>query len=279
MRDGTGVWVNVRISGWPAWVLTSLLVAAFFLGGVVWLIVDRAGADEDSARVYCLAPAQNESLVNAAIALELATPGKSPDRLKVGGMELEPTEFRRRHGDDFDRACTALFDAAQPRSTSLFTTLLPAFSALAGAAIAFAAASWRDKVARSHTLSNDLRESVTAFITATEEYLKDWRPDRTDAQVAEQRGRLRTQLSRARAVHPSWDAIDRIDKTLTADLGESLATGWMDTNGQPRRDKDREKKLRDVLGRTHTDIFLLADAVQQPVRARHHLPDSVGSAS
>lgn len=251
------------------WVVAVPAVVA--VGIVVWgvvAVVGQARTDADAMRVYCLAPKQQSSLLNAAAALDLGKPGESGDRISVGGAELTVGDWRDRHTDDFEQACEALSAAQQPGSSGVFATALPFLTALVGAGSAYAATSWRDRIVRGQNLADDLRAAAGGFFRAAEDFLENRRPGHVDPELSAQRLALTTQVSRARAAHPDWAWIRDIEAALTSGaLGPSIATGWRtDFDGEAVNDT-RLADLRVLLATTRDDVFVLADRVQRPLRA------------
>jgi hypothetical protein len=249
-------------------VAVLVVVAGLIVGGSVLAVLDQARTDADGLRVYCLAPERQDSLVDAADALGLAKPADSPDKIKVDGADLDLTDWRNNHTDDFEQACAALSAAARPRSAGVFVTVLPFLTALVGAGGAFAATAWRDRVLRAQSLADDLRAAAGAFFRAADDYLANWRPGWPDGEVVAQRVALTTQVSRAKAAHDDWDEVRQVETMLTGQLGPSMSTGWRTGYDGEAANETRRDDLRALLATTRDQLFAMADRLQRPFRAR-----------
>ncbi|WP_433262766.1 hypothetical protein ACQPZF_30395 [Actinosynnema sp. CS-041913] len=216
-------------------------------------IAASADADEDAKAVFCLAGAQRQPLRDAGKALDLAVP---PD----------VTNWRRDRPAEFDRACSALYRAVKAPPPNPFADALPFLTALLGAVLAFAAATWRERVMRGRQVGDALRTAVIDFHDAARAYLDSWGANRPEAAVRTARGKLVTQLAVAHTDHPRWTKLRGLrDQLAAGPLGDRLTAGWAGPDDQ------RTAALVAALDALRDDVLLVARALGRPLRRQSAL--------
>ncbi|MBP2326282.1 hypothetical protein JOF56_006667 [Kibdelosporangium banguiense] len=223
-----------------------LLLIVFGVFSVALMTPGSAAAEQDAPVVFCLTPGRQESLVKAAVALRLAEPAKTPDRLAVAGQEWDITKWRDQRNDDFSRACEALFSVEQvarqsPAASpgpSLLATLTPFIVAIGTAILAVLTATWRDKISRGKVQADALFAAVGEFLISSDRYISGWlgtgsRPD--DTAIREHRAKLLEKLGPITAQHSCWKAVAYVrDQLRTGPFGPELTTGWVQLDTDSR---------------------------------------------
>jgi hypothetical protein len=252
---------------WAAlpWALAAVTISVVVLLTCLFFR-ERAQASGDAAVVFCLAPARSGDIIAAAEALEVAQ-GVGADRVRAGGRSMDLPTWRDERPDDFGRACDALAGAQRAAGPGLFATILPFLTGLVGAAAAFFAATWRDRVARGRLLADDLRTKYGDFHRALETFLSTPAAVRQSAPVKEARAEVLTQLSRLRALHPRWRAVSwaRTELAEKADLGPEATAGWTGV------DRSREKDMRAALEEMQETVARVGNALEKPIRSRWYM--------
>jgi hypothetical protein len=249
----TGVRVGLGRAGRS---VTLVVLAAFLAVFVALLpgVTPQAHADteDDSLLVYCLSPVQRAGLLDAAVALGFAQRDKSGTDALLAGRPLDPTSWHREHSADFLRTCKALFAAQREPEPGVFASVLPFLTGLLGALLAFIAATWRDRVARGHTLAYDLRSAFEEYRRAVETYLDSWHAGRSDTALIERRDVLLVQLARARGAHWRW----RVVREVAGDVESKQ----FDQDGQSKED------ALTWLHSVRDTVLRIADALERPIR-------------
>ena len=94
-------------------VYAVLLLALLFPVG--WALrAPESAVSQDAALVYCLQPARQGNLVDAAVSLGLAGADSTVSQMRIGGRQLTLTEWRSADKGAFLRACDALAADAMP---------------------------------------------------------------------------------------------------------------------------------------------------------------------
>jgi hypothetical protein len=230
-------------------------------------------ADDDAVRVFCLSPAERPRLVDAAVALGLAQPGSTPDRLTAGGQERTVEDWRASNRPDFDRGCRALIAARQhengARSESgsgLLTSLLPAL--LTGAVGWFFSAQLATAGAR-RVQADGLRAATRAFVSASEGAIRQLEQVRAglppdDDEVHARRSELAAALDRVGSSHRWW----RRPATLSSSMygttfGPTMTQDWFPLSATEKVAKAAQ--LRSELGRLSAAAEEVAQALQSSV--------------
>ena len=232
--------------------LFALLILGLF-ALVDWLsqsTTDSLAHDADV--VYCLAPAHQAGLVNAAVSLGLAGTRSSPSAMRVSRSAISLDTWRSRDDADFERACDAY---AAPAFTSagsadqgsgigaLLNVLLPV---AAGALFALAIDEIKQGSDRRWAQADALRESWSAFRGMLETYVKERQqlpPDGVPAQ-SEIDALRRDLITRLRAIHSQHRksrTVAWLKSQLAAELGTSITTGWAAGESQDMFRKRRER--------------------------------------
>lgn len=214
----------------------------------------HADTGDDSLLVYCLSPARRTGLLDAAAALGLARRDNAGSYVLPDNTPLDPVSWQRDHRDDFVRTCKALFAAQRTPEPGASDSLLPFLTALTGAVLAFAAASWRDRVARSHAMADGLRSAFNGYSRAVEDYLEGSRINRTNTQVVERRYGLMLELAKAKAAYRRWPAV-----------AEAEAEIERRQLGRPGQDDPDAREVREWLKSTRDTVFGIAHALDHPL--------------
>jgi hypothetical protein len=214
----------------------------------------HADTEDDSLLVYCLSPAHRTGLLEAAAALGLAHRDHAGTYVLPDNTPLEPALWSADHRDDFARTCKALFAAQRTPEPGLTASLLPFLTALAGAVLAFLAASWRDRVARGHALADSLRSAFNGYSQAVEAYLDGSRINRTNTQVVERRYGLMLELAKAKAAYRKWPMVADVEAEIE---GRQL--------GRPGQEEPDAAEIREWLKNTRGAVFRIAHALAHPL--------------
>jgi hypothetical protein len=214
----------------------------------------HADTGDDSLLVYCLSPAHRTGLLEAAAALGLAHRDNAGSYVLPDNTPLDPALWSAEHRDDFARTCKALFAAQRTPEPGLTASLLPFLTALAGAVLAFLAASWRDRVARGHALADSLRSAFNGYSQAVEAYLDGSRINRTNTQVVERRYGLMLELAKAKAAYRKWPMVADVEAEVE---GRQL--------GRPGQEDPDAGEIREWLKKTRGAVFRIAHALAHPL--------------
>jgi len=256
--------------------LVVLLVAGLALAtGSSAQAAGTDGSLEDAQQVFCLAPAQRAQVVQAAVALGLAQPGRAADEVRVGGQDVTLETWRDAHRDQFDRTCAALF-AAGPgnvqapgdggdRIDSVLSVLLPV---LAGSLLTLLTTAWRDSISTRRLQGDALRSAAQFFAEASRDYFRGWLepagPRPSEAQIRTSRSDLAARLRTAAALHRRWSRPRIVrDRLVEGPLGDDMSRDWSDpTVDAQRRVGELEARLEELL----SDVDEIADALSRPAR-------------
>jgi hypothetical protein len=260
---GTGTWA-VRAA------LTTCVAALLSVPGA-------AQAQEDAPLVFCLGPAQRHALIDAAVALGRGQRDPSGKFLLVMGDKLDPFAWRAERPNDFASTCNALYASSRlpaAGAPSAFAGVPPFLTAIFGALLAFAAATWRDRVIRGRALGDTLRSDVTEFHDAAEAYLGSEAIPRSDTEVTAARRKLLSQMAIVKASRRKWTTVTALQSELTTgELGEKLTSGWSTQNEETRK---RLTDLPGQLGRHKDSVLEVAIALEQPLRRHRALRGPTG---
>jgi hypothetical protein len=262
-----------RASRLMASVVLSAVLPVFLavLAALLPVVVRPAYADteDDSLLVYCLAPAQHNGLLDAAVALGYAKRDSVGGYVLTSGPPLDPASWYRDHRDDFTRTCKALFAAQRVPDPGISATLLPFLTGLLGAVLAFLATAWRDWVVRGRALADDLRSACNEFHQAVSAYLDNFSSSQLELQVAHRRSALLTQLARARGAHQGWLVVRGVKNDVSSRKIEQTGS----------RNGSKQETLN-WLNQVQDDVYQIANALERPMRphlAMRGKPDGGGS--
>lgn len=238
---------------------------AVLLLGVLTLGGCGASGERDARTVYCLAGGPGPStdraaLLDSAAALGLGT--RVGDQLETGGLRVGVDQWRRDFPEDFDRACSALFDSTRTTApggapewvTSLVGAVVGALSAFLGAWFAWYFARRKDAETRELNRLVETRGALETFINQVDRFVDAQvrgvvADAPTETVIRESRRRLRTRLALVSAPDPT-EAI----RALDADpLGEGLVPGFL-SGGSVAARRDRGTAVRAALDDLHTRV-------------------------
>jgi hypothetical protein len=255
-----GVQVNLSGAGRRAGLLALVI---FFLGLCAPTL---AHAEDDAATVFCLSPAQRAAVVDAGVSLGRARADPSGMFVLDGTRTLAPREWRVAQPVAFEASCEALYSSTHQAAASSLSTLLPVLTAILGAALAFSAAAWRDRVARGRVQAEALRSAQEEFHDAAGQYLRDTSSEHPDAGLGESRRKLLARLAEVRAAHRSWSLVPALrDQLTTGDFGTSLTEDWYEQSDVTRA---RRRTLLEALDEQRDDVLRVTIALERPLRAR-----------
>jgi hypothetical protein len=229
-----------------------------------WLFQTSTGDPNlDADLVYCLAPAHQAGLVDAAVSLGSVVGGSTPAAVRVAHLDSAITlgTWRARDDADFQRACDAyaapsVKSAGLPAESgpigSLFNILLPV---AVGALLAFAFGEFKQGSDRRWAQADALGDSWAAFRGMTETYLADrqkLRPAGVPAQsdIDARRRDLADQLRTIQSQYRKSPTLARLKDELSKKLGDGIGTGWIpgDTPVEFTKRKERADELTKALG-------------------------------
>ncbi|MFC5688004.1 hypothetical protein [Amycolatopsis mediterranei] len=235
----------------------------FFLGLCVPAL---AHAEDDAATVFCLSPAQRAAVVDAGVSLGRAHADPTGMFVLDGTRTLAPREWRVAQPAAFEASCEALYSSTHQVAAGSFTTLLPVLTAIVGAALAFFATSWRDRVARGRVQAEALRSAHAEFHDAAGQYLRDTSSEHPDGPLGESRRKLLARLAEVRAGHRSWSVVPALRAQLTTgDFGAPLTEDWDEQSDVTRT---RRRTLLKDLDAQRDDVLRVTIALERPLRAR-----------
>src|SRR5580693_3801378 len=167
--DGSGM-------GGARMAVYALLLLVGLAGADFAFLLPQDAAAKDASVVYCLLPASRDSLVSAAVSLDLVRPGSAPGALLAGGQRLTLPQWRRWDDAAFQRACDALTATALPAPpggqasgpSTLVAILLPV---IAGALLTMAADDFRQASERRFAQADELRADWAEFAAAVRSYV------------------------------------------------------------------------------------------------------------
>lgn len=231
-------------------------------------------AAADQRLVFCLAEDRRSDLVAAAVVLEPSAAADDPGLVRVpDGRELTPVQWRIAQPESFDRACRALNpprSAGQPNQ--LVSSLLPFGTALVAALLTFVGSRLRDITLRGEQQARALRVALSPFVSATEDYVREWEsgPAQTPQarEVHDRRADLRMELRRVTLIRPRATLPGTVLATLSNELGEGVTNGWHQDNRA-----NRAAEVRAALSSVERSVDTLAHALERPVRQRRLLSD------
>jgi hypothetical protein len=229
-----------------------LLAALIALNLIFRLSGDAAAQDADT--VYCLAPAHQGELINAALDLGLVGSGSSVAALSSHGTVESLPQWRAKDDPDFQRACDALAAPAMPSGggsessangiLQLLNVLLPV---AVGAMLALAVDEVKQGADRRWAQAEELRTAWSGFRGVAESYVKEQRrklsggplPGDLDAPRRELAAILRRiQLQQRRSRN-----INRLKSALGTSLGSGITQDW--PGGDSRDAGDRREAKAD----------------------------------
>jgi hypothetical protein len=272
----------VSLAGTGNWAIRAALTTCV---AALLSVPGTAQAQEDAPLVFCLGPAQRHALIDAAVALGRAQRDPTGKFLLVMGNKLDPFMWRAERPNDFASTCNALYASSRlpaAGAPSAFAGVLPFLTAIFGALLAFAAATWRDRVTRGRALGDALRSDVTEFHDAAEaylgsaagSYLGSKATTRSDTEVTAARRKLLSQMAVVKASRRKWTTVTALQSELTTgELGEKLTSGWS------TQDEETRKRLTDLpgqLGRHKDSVLEVAIALEQPLRRHRALRGPTG---
>ncbi len=215
------------------------LLLLVFVAALGWGLQQTGdGAVMDADLVYCLAPAHQDGLVDAAVSLGLAGAGSTPDRLHMGGRDVTLAAWRAADGAGFQRACDAYATASRPASApgsatpaaglrDVVNVLLPV---IAGAVLTMAADDFKQISDRRWALADELRADWAAFQAAVLSYVRRRRDllgaVPVDDDIDTKRRTLTATLRKVHSRHRKWPSIRLLQDILNGDLGGAIVDGW-----------------------------------------------------
>ncbi|MEY9887512.1 hypothetical protein ABIA31_001141 [Catenulispora sp. MAP5-51] len=230
----------------------------------------------DSSLVYCLASAHRTELVDAAVALAIATHGTLPDelRLTVDGPSLTPEAWFKARPADFIRACDALIKADAPiaapssssgasKFASLFTVLLPV---TVGALLTFLVSEWRAARERAKARSEALRSAMSDLRRTGVEYSRSLTQTSVGsmpsiADFERSRLDLESELTRLQALHRRWNFVSGLRSAIARRIADELQSA---PGGDLRARQQKELDVRRLLELIETDVESIALALEAP---------------
>ncbi len=228
---------------------------------------------------YCLAPAHQAGLVDAAVSLGFARGGSTPAAVRVANSTITLGTWRARDDADFRQACDAYVPPSVGAARSsesgpiggLFNILLPV---AVGALLAFAFDEYKQGSDRRWAQADALRDSWATFRGVIETYLADrqkLRPDGVPApsDIDARRRDLAGQLRAVQSQYRRSPTLATLKRELSGELGEAISTGWVIgtttdhfTNRKGRADSlekelnDAESSVQRVVGKLERGIWL-----------------------
>jgi hypothetical protein len=244
-----------------------------------WLFQTSTGAPSpDADLVYCLAPAHQAGLVDAAVSLGSVGGGSTPAAVRVSNSAITLGTWRARDDADFQRACDA-YAAPSVKSAglsaesgtigSLFNILLPV---AVGALLAFAFGEFKQGSDRRWAQADALGDSWAAFRGMTETYLADrqkLRPDGVPAQsdIDARRRDLADQLRTIQSQYRRSPALATLRGKLSGELGDRIGTGWVpgETTVEFTRRKERADELTNTLNGFESSLERVAGRLKRGI--------------
>ncbi len=239
-------------------------------------------AEQDSWRVFCLAPARGPALAQAAVALGVADAGTTSGTFSVSGKDATAEQWRSARRKAFDRACAALVGAQSPESSAksgnaLVSALGGILPVLAGGLLTLGGALVQAKVTDSRRRAETLRAAGRGFARASRAYLDAWaepagkgRPDRRD--VGERADDLAAEL---RSLRSGRSAVPPLRDEL-AGLRDALLDGPPALGGAAR--EQWTERMRRSAADLETGVERVAAALEHPLRT-HRVKSADGGAS
>lgn len=192
-----------------------------------------AAADSAAGRlVFCLAPDQAPSMVNAAVAIGVAqsgTDGDEVDEVYADGQNLSIPNWHVRDSADFDRTCRALVAADQETTTSstqsvdtggIGDTVKSVLLLVAGAAVSLLSGTVRYGVDRRRLQAEQLGTAAGNFRGSYDDYRtrRQRGENPLDETFLTHRQELAARLREVLAIHPGWRRAKSASDTLTNEL-------------------------------------------------------------
>jgi hypothetical protein len=258
-------------------VYALLILAALVL--VDWRVQAAEGSGtQDAMLVYCMQPAHQGGLVNAAVSLGLADSDSTTHDLLVGGRRLTLAQWRSADADAFKRSCDALATAALPAepgnadggTAEILAILLPV---IAGSLLTMAADDFKSASDRRWAQADELRAGWRAFAQAVLSYIQLRREGRSrgippSTQVDESRRNLASSLRKIHAQRRKSPTIRTLQDTLaTGELGPSIADGWASNDDQDSltNRSDRAQQIAVYLDAAEASVEKVASALERRV--------------
>lgn len=258
-------------------------LVALFASAVVHLANDPAAAAardtaDDARLVYCLNPAHQAELVNAAVTLGLGGRAATRTHITVAGKATSPDAWRKQNPKAFDRVCNALYESSDQGGSSgggsgglsMLELLKILLAAVVGAALTMVVGDWRSARDTGMLRADGLRRAVRDYSSAAAEYAQAWASYSTgslpaDEAVARTRAELDAQLRRYELLRKRWHVPARLRTALaTAPLGDALSAGWGGTSPGDRA--ARRRTVDRALGDLREGCEELALALERPGR-------------
>jgi hypothetical protein len=250
---------------------------------VDWLFQTSSESRTSNADlVYCLAPAHQAGLVDAAASLGFVVGGSTPAAVRVADSDsaISLGTWRARDDADFEQACDA-YAAPSVGSVgsssesgpvgSLFNILLPV---AVGALLAFAFDEFKQGSDRRWAQADALRDSWAAFRGMIETYLTERQklpPDGVPAQsdIDARRWDLTDKLRTIQSQYRKSPTLVTLKSELSGKLGDGIGAGWVPgvtpvdfterkgrADGLTRALNDFDSSLQRVAGRLERGIWL-----------------------
>jgi hypothetical protein len=256
-------------------VLIALLAAAELL----FQYFAGADGDQDADTVYCLAPAHQAGLVNAAADLDLIASDSTTAKVHVDGSVISLPRWKARHPSDFQQACDAYAAPAFSSSGSsssgsngigaLLNILLPV---AVGALITLMIDARKEDSTRRWAQADALRESWRDYRAVLDAYLQA-KPQLNPAALPEDdaidppRRDLARKLRFLHLQHRRSKAITE----LTDELGPAGQFGLGFTDGWPAGNtpeilltrRRRAEELRKALETFDTGIETVSERLER----------------
>lgn len=257
----------------------AVLVAGWLLA-VGWLVVPAVVVSEDTrdARdVFCLQADERDALADAAVALGLARPDSTPERLLVDDGPVTAYEWRGEHNEDFVRACDALSSVrGKATATGGGATgfVAPLLTVVLTSALTYATTRRQNRTTRGEADADELRAAVTAYVNATNEFLDTRIPYPADDPTTAMDAAREAVIGRLNGIaerKPAWVAVRSVVALLReGELGASMDQELGDMADATARMR-RLTELRARVTEVSVIGYLVADALAEHGRVDRRL--------
>ncbi|MFI0792936.1 hypothetical protein ACH4OY_09580 [Micromonospora rubida] len=258
------------VIGRPAVVATCAVLLVLVVVGLAYWQATAGPKVDDGARIYCLSAEHRAGLAEAAVALDLAEPGPSADRLtwRTGLGDVEQWRAARRA--DFDRACLGLLAAGRQGgspggNSSPWSTVAPSLVLAAASAVLAAWFSGRQATAgvrraeadSLRTAGREYRRAAAALLHELEQARPGLPPD--DDEVRKWQLELVNRLNAVADARRGWELPRRLSAALDQNPVGSRA---VPAGRDPERRAEWFGGQRDALSQLATEVEQVAQAVQ-----------------
>lgn len=228
----------------------------------------------DQRIVFCLAPDRRQSLITAAVQLDLVARSEVAGAVSVGGRDIAVERWR---GPGFERACDALMAATRNQAssgpgwlTNVLATAQAVVLLLAGALVTLLIGGLKDAGTRRRVLAGELRTVADEFADICGAYLDALLDDHysmpTDQLVRDRRQDLVAKLREVRALYRGSVDTEPSLTPLAGPLGEAMLRDW-ELGGPPDRQR-RVEALRKDLTNLSGQVTVITDWLERSPLAR-----------